>query len=67
MSRQCQCGGVIRQHQLTDGREVWTCNECERRTERRLSLHPARQGGWMDTQTTPVAEVQLATDCEADE
>ena len=28
--RQCKCGGVIRQHQLTGNREAWTCNTCER-------------------------------------
>lgn len=30
MSRQCQCGGVIRQHQLTGEREAWTCSGCGR-------------------------------------
>jgi hypothetical protein len=28
--RVCQCGGVIRQHQLTGEREAWTCNSCGR-------------------------------------
>ena len=28
--RQCKCGGVIRQHQLTNKREAWTCNACGR-------------------------------------
>ena len=28
--RQCSCGGVIRQHQLTGNREAWTCNACGR-------------------------------------
>ena len=28
--RQCKCGGVIRQHELTGNREAWTCNECGR-------------------------------------
>jgi hypothetical protein len=30
MPGQCQCGGKIRQHQLTNNREAWTCNECGR-------------------------------------
>ena len=28
--RQCQCGGVVRQYQLTNNREAWTCDECGR-------------------------------------
>ena len=28
--RQCKCGGIIRQHQLTGDREAWTCNACGR-------------------------------------
>ena len=28
--RQCKCGGNIRQHQLTNNREAWTCNACKR-------------------------------------
>ena len=28
--RQCKCGGQIRQHQLTNNREAWTCNDCGR-------------------------------------
>lgn len=28
--RQCQCGGIVRQHQLTGDREAWTCNACGR-------------------------------------
>jgi hypothetical protein len=28
MTRQCTCGGIIRQHQLTGEREAWTCNAC---------------------------------------
>lgn len=30
MTRACQCGGIIRQHQLTGEREAWTCNACGR-------------------------------------
>lgn len=30
MSRQCQCGGVIRSHQLTENREAWSCKDCGR-------------------------------------
>jgi hypothetical protein len=30
MPRQCPCGGTIRQHQLTNNREAWTCNDCKR-------------------------------------
>ena len=30
MARQCMCGGTIRQHQLINNREAWTCNECGR-------------------------------------
>lgn len=26
--RQCRCGGVVRQHGLTGGREAWTCSSC---------------------------------------
>ena len=26
----CKCGGGIRQHALTGGREAWTCNACGR-------------------------------------
>ena len=29
--RQCQCGGLIRVHDLTGNRQVWTCNSCGRR------------------------------------
>jgi hypothetical protein len=28
MTRQCTCGGIIRQHELTGDREAWTCNAC---------------------------------------
>ena len=28
--RQCQCGGVIRKHALTENREAWTCRACGR-------------------------------------
>jgi hypothetical protein len=28
MTRQCTCGGIIRQHELTGEREAWTCNAC---------------------------------------
>lgn len=30
MTRACQCGGIIRQHQLTGEREARTCNACGR-------------------------------------
>lgn len=30
MSRQCACGGLIRTHELTDGRTAWTCKDCGR-------------------------------------
>ena len=30
MARQCMCGGTIRQHQLVNNREAWTCNACGR-------------------------------------
>lgn len=30
MTRQCTCGGIIRQHQLTGEREAWTCGACGR-------------------------------------
>lgn len=30
MTRQCTCGGIIRQHQLTGEREAWTCGGCGR-------------------------------------
>lgn len=30
MTRACQCGGIVRQHQLTGEREAWTCNACRR-------------------------------------
>jgi hypothetical protein len=30
MSRQCQCGGVIRSHPLTENREAWSCKACGR-------------------------------------
>lgn len=26
----CKCGGVIRQHELTNNREAWTCGSCGR-------------------------------------
>jgi hypothetical protein len=29
--RQCNCGGIVRQWDLTDGRERWECNACGRR------------------------------------
>ena len=28
--RVCKCGGLIRQHQLVNNREAWTCNACGR-------------------------------------
>jgi hypothetical protein len=28
--RICKCGGVVRQHQLTNNREAWTCIACKR-------------------------------------
>lgn len=28
--RICKCGGVVRQHGLTNNREAWTCNACNR-------------------------------------
>ena len=28
--RQCKCGGMIREHQLTQGRQAWTCSACGR-------------------------------------
>jgi hypothetical protein len=30
MPRQCHCGGLIRQHELTGNREAWTCGACKR-------------------------------------
>jgi hypothetical protein len=30
MPRQCTCGGLIRQHELTGSREAWTCGGCGR-------------------------------------
>jgi hypothetical protein len=30
MPRQCTCGGLIRQHELTGDREAWTCGACGR-------------------------------------
>jgi phage regulator Rha-like protein len=29
-ARQCQCGGIIREHQLTGDRYAWTCGGCGR-------------------------------------
>jgi hypothetical protein len=43
MTRQCTCGGIIRQHELTGEREAWTCNACgkysaiQRRKEKAMS------------------------------
>lgn len=28
--RQCPCGGVIREHELTGERTAWTCSDCGR-------------------------------------
>ena len=28
--RQCKCGGLVRQYELTGNREVWTCDSCKR-------------------------------------
>ena len=28
--RICKCGGIVRQHNLTNNREAWTCNACKR-------------------------------------
>ena len=28
--KQCKCGGIVRQHALTNGREAWTCGCCQR-------------------------------------
>lgn len=30
VSRQCKCGGIIRQHELTRNRAAWTCGGCGR-------------------------------------
>lgn len=30
MSRQCQCGGIIASHSLTESRESWKCKSCGR-------------------------------------
>jgi ubiquitin C-terminal hydrolase len=29
--RVCECGGIVRQHELIQNREAWTCNCCGRR------------------------------------
>ena len=29
--RQCKCGDTLHQYELTQGREVWRCDECGRR------------------------------------
>ena len=31
--RQCPCGGLVRQHDLSGNRQVWTCGSCGRREE----------------------------------
>jgi len=28
--RVCKCGGIVGQHELTKGREAWTCRSCGR-------------------------------------
>jgi hypothetical protein len=30
MTRQCTCGGIVTQHQLTGDREAWRCTSCQR-------------------------------------
>lgn len=30
MARQCQCGGLVSQVELTNGRERWSCSSCGR-------------------------------------
>lgn len=30
LMRICKCGGIVRQHNLTNNREAWTCNACKR-------------------------------------
>ena len=27
---QCRCGGIVRQHELTNSREAWSCKQCGR-------------------------------------
>lgn len=46
MARNCQCGGVLRQHELTDNREAWSCPSCGR-------YQPMRRGQEEEPAPTP--------------
>lgn len=59
MSRQCQCGGLIATHQLTDSRDAWSCKSCGR-YEAVKALKPA-----MPQLTAPAAEIALYSETGA--
>ena len=42
--RNCQCGGIVRKHQLTGDREAWTCGGCGRYQAISRSTHSAESG-----------------------
>ena len=49
MSRQCQCGGLVTTHLLTQNREAWSCKSCGRYEA--IDAPPAAQ------LTAPAAEI----------
>ena len=59
--RQCQCGDVIRVHDLSGNRQVWTCNSCGRR-ETFGSVVEAPKWEWL----TEKEKDELWLDCKVD-
>ena len=55
--KQCKCGGVVHQYELTNHREVLKCDSCGRRelihtqvTEQLLKEGMSSKGGWKKAQ-----------------
>lgn len=54
--RQCKCGGQIRQHQLTNNREAWTCNTCGRYEV--IDLKKDEETDWIFEQMSGLREAE---------
>jgi hypothetical protein len=54
--RQCKCGGKIRQHQLTNDREAWTCDACGRYEI--IELNKSEETDWIFEQMAGVREAE---------
>ena len=48
--RVCQCGGTIRQHELTRNREAWTCGACGR--YQAIAREPVADDLWVGRDST---------------